>query len=155
MVVSDSRVDSNLRRVVIRPNRSLSWRQSMIFMGAIAVPTLLVSIVLAVKGGLGQVHISRDEIVSQTLLPLPGLPAELAARIEEARAARSADQLIALAQEVELKADPCVAADLYLEALQESLPQVGRILVVDDSLEGMLPVLDLQGKKLAVSGGGG
>ena len=44
---------------------------------------------------------------------------------------------------------------LYLEALQDALPEVGRILVIDDSLEGMLPVLDLQGKKLAVAGGEG
>ena len=50
MVVSDSCPDTKLRRVVIRPNRSLSWRQSMVFLGAIAVPLVLVSVVLALKG---------------------------------------------------------------------------------------------------------
>jgi uncharacterized membrane protein len=50
MVVSDSCPDTKLRRVVIRPNRSLSWRQSMVFLGAIAVPLVVVSVVLALKG---------------------------------------------------------------------------------------------------------
>lgn len=50
MVTSDCCPDTKVRRVVIRPNRSLSWRQSMIFLGAIAVPLLLVSIVLAARG---------------------------------------------------------------------------------------------------------
>jgi uncharacterized membrane protein len=36
--------------MVIRPNRSLSWRQSMMFLGAIAVPLLLISVVLATRG---------------------------------------------------------------------------------------------------------
>lgn len=39
-----------MRRVMIRPNRSLSWRQSMVFLGAIAVPLLLISVVLAARG---------------------------------------------------------------------------------------------------------
>ncbi len=50
MVISDSCPDTQVRRVVIRPNRSLSWRQSMMFLGAIAVPLLLISSVLAVQG---------------------------------------------------------------------------------------------------------
>lgn len=50
MVVSDSCPDTKLRRVMVRPNRSLSWRQSMVFLGAIAVPLVLVSVVLALKG---------------------------------------------------------------------------------------------------------
>ncbi len=50
MVISENCPDDKLRRVVIRPNRSLSWRQSMIFLGAIAVPLLLVSLVLATQG---------------------------------------------------------------------------------------------------------
>jgi uncharacterized membrane protein len=50
MVISDSCPDTKSRRVMIRPNQSLSWRQSMMFLGAIAVPLLLVSVVLAAKG---------------------------------------------------------------------------------------------------------
>ena len=50
MVVSDSCPETQLRRVMIRPNRSLSWRQSMVFLGAIAVPLMLVSVVLGLKG---------------------------------------------------------------------------------------------------------
>ena len=50
MVTSDSCPDTQVRRVVIRPNRSLSWRQSMVFFGAISVPLLLISGVLAVRG---------------------------------------------------------------------------------------------------------
>ena len=50
MVVSDSCPDTKLCRVMIRPNRSLSWRQSMVFLGAIAVPLVLVSVVLALQG---------------------------------------------------------------------------------------------------------
>lgn len=42
--------ESGEERVVIRPNRSLSWRQSMAFLGAVAVPMMLISVVLAVKG---------------------------------------------------------------------------------------------------------
>ncbi len=50
MVVSDSCPDTHLRRVMIRPNRSLSWRWSMVFLGAVAFPPMLVSVVLALKG---------------------------------------------------------------------------------------------------------
>lgn len=50
MVISNSCPDSNTCRVVIRPNRSLSWRQSMLFLGAISVPLLLISVVLAARG---------------------------------------------------------------------------------------------------------
>ena len=50
MVTCDSFPDSKERRVVIRPNRSLSWRQSMMFLAAIAVPLLLISGVLAMRG---------------------------------------------------------------------------------------------------------
>jgi len=50
MVISDSCPGAKLRRVMIRPNRSLSWRQSMVFLGAIAVPLLLISVVLAARG---------------------------------------------------------------------------------------------------------
>lgn len=50
MVLTDCCPDTRVRRVVIRPNRSLSWRQSMIFLGAIAVPLLLISAVLAWRG---------------------------------------------------------------------------------------------------------
>jgi len=50
MVIFDSCPDDKICRLVIRPNRSLSWRQSMIFLAAIAVPLLLISLVLAAKG---------------------------------------------------------------------------------------------------------
>lgn len=50
MVVSNKCTDPDLSRVVVRPNRSLSWRQSLIFLAAIAVPLLLVSLVLAARG---------------------------------------------------------------------------------------------------------
>ena len=50
MVIVDRCPDRGIRRVVIRPNRSLSWNQSMIFLGAIAVPLTLVSVVLSIKG---------------------------------------------------------------------------------------------------------
>lgn len=50
MVTSDSCPDTKERRVVIRPNRSLSWQQSMVFLAAIAVPLLLVAVVLAARG---------------------------------------------------------------------------------------------------------
>jgi len=38
------------RRVVIRPNRSLSWRQSMLFVAAVALVLGAVSLVFAFKG---------------------------------------------------------------------------------------------------------
>ncbi len=50
MVTCDSSHEANLSRVTLRPNCSLSWHQSMMFLGAIAVPLLLVSLVLAAKG---------------------------------------------------------------------------------------------------------
>lgn len=50
MVICDASPDNKTRRVVIRPNRSLSWRQSMVFLAAIAVPLLLISLVLAMRG---------------------------------------------------------------------------------------------------------
>ena len=50
MVISENSPRDKVSRVVIRPNRSLSWRQSMMFLGAIAVPLLLVSVVLASRG---------------------------------------------------------------------------------------------------------
>ena len=50
MVISENSPRDKLSRVVIRPNRSMSWRQSMIFLGAIAVPLLLVSVILATRG---------------------------------------------------------------------------------------------------------
>lgn len=50
MVISEDLPDSSVSRVVIRPNRSLTWRQSMIFLAAIAIPLLLISIVLAARG---------------------------------------------------------------------------------------------------------
>jgi len=50
MVIFDSCTDASSPRVMIRPNQSLSWRQSMVFLGAIAVPLLLISVVLAARG---------------------------------------------------------------------------------------------------------
>jgi len=50
MVISDKCTSTDLSCVVVRPNRSLSWRQSLIFLAAIAVPLLLVSLVLAARG---------------------------------------------------------------------------------------------------------
>ncbi|MCB1802938.1 MAG: DUF2244 domain-containing protein [Gammaproteobacteria bacterium] len=50
MVTSDNCPDTNIRRVVIRPNRSLSWHQSMLFLAAISVPLLLIAVVLATRG---------------------------------------------------------------------------------------------------------
>jgi membrane protease subunit HflK len=41
------------------------------------------------------------------------------------------------------KAPAVTRQRLYLEAMGEVLPKVGRILVVDESVKGMLPVLDL------------
>lgn len=49
-MICDSCPDDKICRVVIRPNRSSSWRQSMMFLAAIAVPLLLISVVLAAKG---------------------------------------------------------------------------------------------------------
>lgn len=50
MVTADECPETEARRLVIRPNQSLSWRQSMLFLGAIAVPLTLVSGVLATQG---------------------------------------------------------------------------------------------------------
>lgn len=50
MVTSDTCPDTSTHRVVIRPNRSLSWRQSLIFLGLISIPLVLISVVLAVQG---------------------------------------------------------------------------------------------------------
>ncbi len=50
MVISDDCPDTKVHRVVILPNRSLSWHQSMLFLGAIAVPLVLISTVLAARG---------------------------------------------------------------------------------------------------------
>ena len=50
MVISDSSKNQDVRRVVIKPNRSLSWRQSMMFLAAISVPLLLIAIVMAFQG---------------------------------------------------------------------------------------------------------
>ena len=50
MLTSDVCPDTRVHRVVIRPNRSLSWRQSMVFLGLIAVPLVLISAVLAARG---------------------------------------------------------------------------------------------------------
>jgi uncharacterized membrane protein len=50
MVSTDHCPEARIQRVVIRPNRSLSWRQSMVFLGATAVPLTLVSGVLAYQG---------------------------------------------------------------------------------------------------------
>jgi membrane protease subunit HflK len=44
---------------------------------------------------------------------------------------------------------------LYLEAMQKALPKAQRILVVDEGVEGMLPVLDLSGRLPGSSGGEG
>jgi membrane protease subunit HflK len=43
------------------------------------------------------------------------------------------------------KAPAVTRQRLYLEAMQEVLPATGRLLVVDDSVKGMLPVLNLGG----------
>lgn len=50
MVIADRCPVTEEHRVVIRPNLSLSWRQSMLFLVAIALPLLLISVVLAVMG---------------------------------------------------------------------------------------------------------
>lgn len=50
MVTSDTCPDTSTHQVVIRPNRSLSWRQSMIFLALISVPLVLISVVLASQG---------------------------------------------------------------------------------------------------------
>lgn len=50
MVVSDNCPETKVHRVVIRPNRSLTWRQSMLFLAAIAVPLLTIALVLAARG---------------------------------------------------------------------------------------------------------
>lgn len=48
------------------------------------------------------------------------------------------------------KAPAVTRQRLYLESMQRALPQTDRILVVDEELEGMLPLLDLSGR---VTGG--
>jgi uncharacterized membrane protein len=50
MVISESGPDAAVRRVVIKPNSSASWRQSMVFLAAISVPLLLIATVLATRG---------------------------------------------------------------------------------------------------------
>ncbi|MGD1982528.1 MAG: DUF2244 domain-containing protein [Chromatiaceae bacterium] len=50
MVTADRCSQTDMQRLVIRPNQSLSWRQSMVFLGAIAVPLVIVSGVLAARG---------------------------------------------------------------------------------------------------------
>ncbi len=50
MPSSDVAYQADAQRLVIRPNRSLSWRQSLIFLGAIAIPLAAISGVLAVQG---------------------------------------------------------------------------------------------------------
>jgi len=43
------------------------------------------------------------------------------------------------------KAPAVTRQRLYLEAMQDVLPKAGRILVIDDEIKGMLPLLNLQG----------
>jgi len=50
MVVSEPAADEFYHRVVIQPNRSLNWRQSMWFVIAVAVMLGVISAVFAAKG---------------------------------------------------------------------------------------------------------
>jgi uncharacterized membrane protein len=50
MVISDTCASSNVRRLVIRPNCSSTWRQSLVFLTAVAVPLGVVAVVLAWRG---------------------------------------------------------------------------------------------------------
>jgi uncharacterized membrane protein len=50
MVISDNSEAPRVRRVIIRPNRSLSWQQSLVFFAVLSVPLLLVSGLLASQG---------------------------------------------------------------------------------------------------------
>jgi membrane protease subunit HflK len=43
---------------------------------------------------------------------------------------------------------------LYLEAMQEVLPKAGRILVVDEQVKGMLPLINFDGGLKPKPGGG-
>lgn len=46
------------------------------------------------------------------------------------------------------KAPEVTRRRLHLEAMRKVLPQAGRVVVVDDALEGMLPILDLAGRQV-------
>ncbi len=50
MVSSEHLQDRDECRVVIRPNQSASWRQSMLFLAAIALPLLTIAVVMATQG---------------------------------------------------------------------------------------------------------
>jgi uncharacterized membrane protein len=50
MLISDTCARSNVRRLVIRPNCSSTWHQSLVFLTAVAVPLGVVAVVLAWRG---------------------------------------------------------------------------------------------------------
>jgi len=52
------------------------------------------------------------------------------------------------------KAPEVTRQRLYLEAMQKALPQTDRILIVDEEIQGLLPLLDLTGKAASAGGGG-
>lgn len=47
MVTSDTPATTPVRCLVVRPNRSSTWRQSLVFLGAVAVPLVVVAVTLA------------------------------------------------------------------------------------------------------------
>jgi len=78
-------------------------------------------------------------------------------KIERVNRAEGDGKRFAL-QLAEYRKAPAVTRQrLYLEAMQEVLPKAGRILVIDDQVKGMLPLLNLQGdgKPVAVPPPGG
>jgi membrane protease subunit HflK len=79
-------------------------------------------------------------------------------KIERVNRAEGDGKRFAL-QLAEYRKAPAVTRQrLYLEAMQEVLPKAGRILVIDDQVKGMLPLLNLQGEAKPAAGpppGGG
>lgn len=52
------------------------------------------------------------------------------------------------------KAPEVTRRRLHIEAMREILPKAGKVIVVDDDLEGMVPILDLAGTRTAPAAGG-
>lgn len=67
-------------------------------------------------------------------------------RIERVNRAEGDGKRFSL-QLAEYRKAPAVTRQrLYLEAMQEVLPKAGRVVVIDDQVKGMLPLLNLQGE---------
>jgi modulator of FtsH protease HflK len=66
-------------------------------------------------------------------------------RIERVNRARGEAERFRLLVAEYRRAPQVTRQRLYLEAMQEVLPKIGRVLVVDESAQGVLPFLDLTG----------